>query len=257
MTLLGLHNPFDAPVYYIETVSSTMDVSRNLAGAGEPHGTVITAGFQEAGRGRGCGRVWEMERGLNLPFTVLLRFPSVEAIPAALTLRTGLAVSLAVEEFAPSLSSRVFVKWPNDILIDSKKLAGIICEADGGNVHIGIGVNFAQKEFPVHLQEKAVSVVLASGCSFSQDDRYVLLEKILIQLHSELAEVQDDSNFWKACLEKRLYKNGEQVVFIEGAAGSGKEIKGHLAGVGSCGELLIVPDGETTARSYVTGELKI
>jgi BirA family biotin operon repressor/biotin-[acetyl-CoA-carboxylase] ligase len=231
-----------------------MDLSRRLASDGEPHGTVITADFQEAGRGRGQDRSWQMNRNENLPFTLLLRYPHSGDIPSALTLRIGLAVSLAVEDFAPSLRGLVMVKWPNDILIGEKKAVGILCEADGGNVHAGIGINVAQKEFPPHLREKATSIALAAGMNIAPDDRFLLLEKILICLFNELEDAKAGES-WKNRLEQRLYKNGEQVTFIEGAAGSGMEVKGRLAGIGESGELLITPEGETQSRAFVTGEL--
>ncbi|WP_461245901.1 biotin--[acetyl-CoA-carboxylase] ligase [Treponema sp. R6D11] len=261
MTSLKISNPFNAPVYYEETVSSTMDISRKLAQEncphGAPNGTVILADFQEAGRGRKQDRRWEMERGENLSFTILLKFPGIEDIPSALTLRAGLAVCLAIEDFAPSLRGLCLVKWPNDILIKSargegyKKAVGILCEADGGNVHLGIGINAAQKEFPSHLKEKAVSIALAAERDISQDERYTLLENILSRLYSELSA----ANNWKARLEQKLYKKNEQVLFIEGVAGSGKEVKGILIGITDIGELLITPEGETKPRSFITGEL--
>jgi len=262
MTSLKIRNPFNAPVCHEETVSSTMDISRKLALEGAPHGTVILADFQETGRGRKQDRRWEMERGENLSFTVLLKFSSFEGIPPALTLKAGLAVCLAIEDFAPCLQGLCLVKWPNDILIKSvngesyKKAVGILCEADGVNVHLGIGINTAQKEFPSHLREKAVSIALAAGRDISREERFVLLEKILERLYSELDAAQcAGANTWKPRLEQKLYKKGEQVVFIEGAADSGKKISGCLCGIGDGGELLITPDGETQARAFVTGEL--
>jgi BirA family biotin operon repressor/biotin-[acetyl-CoA-carboxylase] ligase len=259
MKLLGIKNAFDAPVYYEERVSSTMDVSRELAARGEPSGTVIVADFQDAGRGRIEKRVWEMERGAGLAFTVLLPYPSIEAIPPALTLRTGLALCLAIEDFLPALKNAVQVKWPNDIMIKtlSKKTAGILTEADGGNVHIGIGINVGQKDFPAHLKEKAASLGMAAGLAIEPCQRFSLLEKILARLHSELwAEGPAGiSSTWHARLEARLFKNGEQVTFIEGAADSGKAVKGRLTGIGPDGELLILPDGEMQCRSFFTGEL--
>jgi BirA family biotin operon repressor/biotin-[acetyl-CoA-carboxylase] ligase len=196
-----------------------------------------------------------MERGLNLPFTILLRYPCIEEIPAALTLRTGLAVSLAIEDFAPSLKDAVKVKWPNDIIIGGKKTAGILSEADGGNVHIGIGINFAQKDFAGELREKATSIALAAKSDFLPEQRFNLLEMILTRLFSELESKEDKD--WKEPLEQRLYKIGEKVIFIDGAADSGKEVKGQLCGITECGELLIMPDGETGTRSFITGELLI
>jgi BirA family biotin operon repressor/biotin-[acetyl-CoA-carboxylase] ligase len=253
MTNLKIYNPFNAPVYYEETISSTMDVSKKMALEDELHGTVIITDFQEAGRGRIHDRIWEVERKTSLLFTILLRYPRIEDIPAAFTLRTGLAVSHAIENFAPSLKNRVMVKWPNDIMIDTKKAAGILCEVNDGNVHAGIGINVLQKEFPAHLNEKAASIALASGVEIASEERFLLLEKILISLYNELEE--KGSEDWNLRLVKRLYKKNEQAVFIEGAADSGKMVKGRIAGIGCCGELLIEQNEVKTIRSFFTGEL--
>jgi len=259
MKSLDLYNPFNAPVYYIDTVSSTMDVSRRLAEEDQPHGTVIIADFQESGRGRGQdqgqNRTWEMQSGVNLPFTVLLRFSGIKEIPPALTLRTGLAVSYSIEDFTPSLRGNVKVKWPNDIMIDSKKAVGILCEADGGNVHVGIGINVAQMDFPAHLQEKATSIALASGENISIMSRFVLLEKILLRIYDELET--DAGENWKSRLDERLYKKDENVLFIDGAVSSGKEVKGRLCGIGDNGELLVIPKDKKEPQSFITGELVV
>jgi len=130
---------------------------------------------------------------------------------------------------------------------------GILCEADGGTVHIGIGVNISQKEFPPSLAEKTTSIALASGTEIDDEQRFCLLEKILLRLYNEIETGAGED--WKHRLEQRLYKKNENVVFIDGAANSGREISGVLTGITETGELLIVPDGETAERSFVTGEL--
>jgi len=267
LKIINIKNPFNAPVYHEETVSCTMDISRQLASEGVTHGTVITADFQTAGRGRIRGRVWEMEREANLPFTILLRYPRVEDIPPALTLRAGLATALAIEDFASSICSDHFdvkVKWPNDIMIDGKKAAGILCEANDGDVFLGIGINVAQKIFPENLRNKATSILLSmnreqlavsSEQIIASDLRFLLLEKILLRLYNEL-EI-DAGKEWRSRLEQRLFKKGEQIVFAEGAADSGKIVKGRLSGIGEGGELLILPEGGTEVRSFINGELRI
>jgi len=234
-----------------------MDISKKMEKEGAAHGTVITADFQGSGRGRGRMRTWEMEKGLNLPFTVFLGYSNIDDIPKALTLRTGLAVSLAIEEAIPLLKEKVFVKWPNDIIINGKKAAGILCEASEGNVHIGIGINVLQKEFPLHLQKKATSLLLEAGgikpeAGNGEKFKYLLLEKIIAHLFNELKT----ENNWKARLQKRIYRIGEQVTFVDGGADSGKEIKGRLDGISDSGELLITPNGLHTPQSFITGELK-
>ncbi|MCL2184807.1 MAG: biotin--[acetyl-CoA-carboxylase] ligase [Treponema sp.] len=249
---LKINNPFNAPVFHEETVTSTMDISRKLQAQGQPHGTVITSDFQENGRGRIRGRLWEMQKGESLPFTVLFRFQSAEKIPSALTLRAGLAVALAIENSYASLLDLVKIKWPNDILINSKKIAGILCEAQSGNVHLGIGINTAQKEFPSHLKEKAASLALCANINIAYNDRFILLEKILLQLYNELETPLGED--WRARLEKRLFKKDENVIFIDGEADSGKEVKGILKGINNDGALIIETNGKIF--SFITGELR-
>jgi len=254
MQLLDIYNPFGAPVFYEETVDSTMTLSRELASQAHPHGTVIAADFQEAGRGRVPGRPWETEKGKVLAFTVLLRYPQSQDIPPALTLRSGLAVSLAIEDFLPALRGLAQIKWPNDIMLRQGKVCGILTEAEGGNVHIGIGVNFAQKEFPAHLQNKAVSIALAAGIDIEAQARFSLLEKILQRLHEAL--ILTDSDAWRRPIEERLYKKGERVNFAEGIAGSRQIVTGCLTGIGSDGELLLMTDKAEQPLAFFSGELQ-
>jgi len=271
MKRMKIHNPFDAPVFHEEAVSSTMDVSRKLADDGCVHGTVICADYQENGRGRIPERQWLTEKMKSLPFTILLRYGQIENIPPAITLRTGLAAIKAIGDFVLLMRGekdkdaekreplKLSVKWPNDIIIAGKKAGGILTEADGGNVHIGIGLNISQKTFPFFLAEKAASIAVSAAVDIKPDDRFLLLEKILLRLFDEL-EVkhpsQPEENNWKQRLEKRLFKKGEQVIFINGAAGSENTIRGTLTGISETGELLIIPEGEATPRAFITGELK-
>jgi len=264
MKVLNLRNPFGAKVYHEETVSSTFDIARHLADKNEGHGTVITADFQEAGRGR-LNRSWIAKRSESLLFTILLRYENYASVPEALTLRTGLAVSLAIEELstsprgevssAPLMSLPVKIKWPNDVMINSRKAAGILTEADGKNVYIGVGVNFAQSDFPEEHRSKAVSIAQVLP-GLPEDARFLLLENILDRLYCEI-ETQSASLHWRDRVLKRLYKNGEIVTFADGAADSVSLITGVLSGLGPGGELLIIPDGEKTERAFVTGELRV
>jgi BirA family transcriptional regulator, biotin operon repressor / biotin---[acetyl-CoA-carboxylase] ligase len=253
---LKLNNPFGAPIYHEETVSSTFDLARNLAEQGEPHGTVIAADFQKAGRGR-LNRPWVTERGKNLMFTIILRYAGASSIPVALTLRTGLAVSLAVEDLAPTLTGgSVRIKWPNDVMINARKVAGILTETDGKIVYIGVGVNVAQQEFPEEYRSKAGSIIQFFP-ALDEDACFVLLEKILSRLYKEIENLSAESNAWRERLLNRLYKKGETVTFAEGAADSKELVEGVLSGLGPGGELLIIPKGEEKARSFITGELRV
>ena len=277
MRLLSLRNPFAGAIYHEETLSSTFDAARVLAKRGEPHGTVITADFQEAGKGR-HNRPWKTEPGKNLLFTILLNYEDFSLIPQALTLRTGLAVSLAIEDLAPALTGFVKVKWPNDVMIDSGKAtgkmqaackaAGILTETDGNNVLIGIGVNVAQREFPEEYRSRAISIIQVMP-ELQENARFILLEKILCRLHEEIEKSPEETlsgelekftggeEPWQKALLGRLYKLGETVNFAEGPADSDRIITGTLSGINSRGELLIIPEGEDKERAFITGELRL
>jgi BirA family biotin operon repressor/biotin-[acetyl-CoA-carboxylase] ligase len=263
----GVSNPFGAPVYYRKTVTSTMDEARLLAAEGAASGTVIAAGEQSRGRGR-SGRPWQSAGG-NLFFTILLRFgePGPFSIPEALTLRTGLAVSLALEDFVPALRGSVLVKWPNDVMIlrqagerpAAGKAAGILTEAKGPLAFIGVGVNVGQREFPEELRAKAASIAIEAPGAVLEPA--LLLEHILVRLYDELMSgaalnVQAAGRRdWRERLLERLYMRGRRVRFIDGAADSGREVEGVLAGIGGGGELLIAVNGET--MPFITGELAV
>ena len=266
MKQIDLHNPFGGPVYHEECVSSTMDVSRALAAAGEPSGTVIIADTQESGRGR-RGRTWLSEK-TGLMFTLYLDFNDFKSIPEALTLRTGLAAALAIEDFIPDFSGHVKIKWPNDIMLCSSKnackTAGVLAECDGSKIFIGMGVNLLQQIFPAELQGKAGSL-LSFFLDYFHDKKFpdvfygvmhetawLLLEKILSRINGELNNPQ-----WKNLLEERLFKRGERIIFADGAAESQILISGVLTGIGDAGELLIIPDNESVPRAFVNGELKV
>jgi BirA family biotin operon repressor/biotin-[acetyl-CoA-carboxylase] ligase len=265
MQRLLMENPFGAPVYSKAVVSSTMDEARLLAEGGAPHGTVITAGFQEKGRGS-RNRSWSSGGG-DLFFTILLRYQGFDSVPPALTLRTGLAVARAVEDAAAGaegsgagLSGPVLVKWPNDVMIPLdgayKKAAGILTEGNGSAVFIGVGVNVGRIDFPPELRDRAGSLALAIG-SLPPQAPLMLLEKILAYLHEEIETPQSLSP-WRRRLEERLYKKGEAVRFTVGAADNLKTVEGVLRGIGPSGEIIIaagngVPGPE---QPFVSGEIE-
>ena len=148
---------FGAPHRHYRRTESTNDRARELAAAGAPHGTVVTASEQTAGRGR-QGRTWTAPPGKALLYSAILR--PLEEHHLALPLAVPLAVCAAAEELRPGSECRV--KWPNDIWLEKRKLAGILIEArpqDGWAV-IGIGLNLsiATEEFPPELRETATSL---------------------------------------------------------------------------------------------------
>lgn len=127
-------------------VESTQDEAHRLAGEGAPSGTVVIADAQRSGRGRG-GRRWASASGAGIWFSFIERPEDARALDV-LSLRLGLAAASALEPFA---TGAVRLKWPNDLVVDAEKLAGVLVEArwrDGAPewVTIGIGVNTARPD---------------------------------------------------------------------------------------------------------------
>lgn len=148
---------FGAPHRHYRSTDSTNTRARELAAAGAPHGTVVTAAEQSAGRGR-QGRTWTAPPGGALLYSAIVR-PLDER-----HLMLPLAVPLAVCESAAELQPGVEcgVKWPNDVHLDGRKLAGILIEArpqDGWAV-VGVGLNLAIEphQFPLELRDSATSL---------------------------------------------------------------------------------------------------
>ncbi|HEX6852346.1 MAG TPA: biotin--[acetyl-CoA-carboxylase] ligase [Candidatus Polarisedimenticolaceae bacterium] len=157
---------FVSRVIRLERTGSTNDDLRRLAAAGAPEGTVVIAGAQDAGRGR-LGRAWHSAPGLGLYLSVLLR----PRRPVAEAPRWALAAAAAGAEACEDLGVRgVEVKWPNDLLLDDRKLAGFLSEMralpDGSTeLVLGAGFNVAHRaeDFPAELGPFATSLALALG----------------------------------------------------------------------------------------------
>ena len=146
---------FGAPHRHFRQTGSTNTVARELAAAGAPHGTVVTAAEQTAGRGR-QGRTWTAPPDSALLYSAVLR--PLEARHSVLPLAVALAVCETAEVLRPGIECQV--KWPNDIHLEGRKLAGILIEArpqDGWAV-LGVGLNLSIAEFPEELRERAISL---------------------------------------------------------------------------------------------------
>ena len=143
-------------------VDSTQAVAFALAADGAADRTVVVAQAQTAGRGR-RGRLWIDEPGASLLTSIILRPRLTPARLPTLSLAAGVAVAEALERVTGRMPR---LKWPNDVLVDGRKLAGILLESRIGPsplVVLGIGVNLAQRVFPPDLAERATSVRLATG----------------------------------------------------------------------------------------------
>lgn len=153
---------FGAPHRHFKVTDSTNARARELVEAGAPHGTVVTAYEQTAGRGR-QGRAWTAPAGKGLLYSAILL--PLDERHLLLPLSVPLAVCEAAEALRPGIACKV--KWPNDVWLDERKLAGILIEAKPQDrwavIGVGLNLSIAPDEFPPDLRETAVSLFGSSA----------------------------------------------------------------------------------------------
>lgn len=172
-------------IHAFKTTQSTNRVAAQLALSGAPDGTLVVAETQTKGRGR-YSRSWFSPEKLGVYCSIVL-YPKIHP-----TLAPGLSLMSAValaETISKSGKINVGIKWPNDVLIDGRKTAGILTElsADGDKVNyvvagIGININHKSEDFPDELKNKATSIRISLG---KEVDRLELLKKFLFRFESE------------------------------------------------------------------------
>jgi len=238
-------------VHALDTTDSTQSEAQRLAAAGAPEGTVVTARHQRAGRGR-RGHDWWDAPGQSLLASVLLRPAGPVTIAPQLSLVGGLAVADAL---AAVTEVRARIRWPNDLLVDGRKVCGILAEAasDGmsagaGRLHhviLGIGVNLAQAAFPTPLADRATSVRLVTGRAPEVD---VVLAAVLEQLarHYEAWRTAGFAALRPAWLQRSTLP-GQIVRLPDGSDGVGMDVgaDGILVARAADGQLVHVVSGGT------------
>lgn len=205
-----------------------------LAAKGAPHGTTVVAEVQTAGIGR-HGHSWHSEDRGGLYLSIVLRIPG--AIPA-LTLALGIAVQEAVLEVTGITAD---LRWPNDVMINERKAAGILVQAVDGALVAGIGLNVNQQFFPPDLREMATSLRMESGQPWSME---TMLQRVrTLSLHHtqlSLAEIR-----WRF-EECSSYARGKAVE-VDG-------VTGVTVGLDSSGFLLV--QTATGVRTITAGGVR-
>lgn len=236
----------------LKSVGSTNDYLKQLGNSGCKNGTVAAAREQVGGKGR-LGRVWKSVKDENVMFSVLLRPKMAPSEVSAVTPLTGLAVCKALRELT-GLDCRI--KWPNDVIVGSKKLVGILTEMSAEfdaveYIIIGTGINVNQTEFADDIADKATSLRLEAGREF---DKNKLLAAVLNQMEEEF--VKCNLEFTGESLKEYTElcaTVGKTVSFYRG----GNKLSGTASGVAKNGELIVmlsdgseirINSGEVTAQ---------
>lgn len=258
-------------LYYRGETGSTNNDAKRCGEEGDPHGTVVVADMQNAGKGR-RGRGWQTIPGTALSFSILLRpaFPTERA--SMITLVMALAVAEAVEaalsenEGAASravLSSeaKVHIKWPNDIIVNQKKICGILTEMtitpeldEIQYVVVGVGINVnneSTREFQEEIREKVTSLRIEKGCRLN---RAALLQDVLCRFehhYQTFLETLTLSGLREA-YQARLQGLDDEVRVLDPAG----EYTGISRGINDRGEL-IVERGNGERVAVYAGEVSV
>ena len=216
-----------------ETDSTNAEIIRHLPSHPSGEGLVVIADCQTGGKGR-SGRVWHSAPGTGIYLSMLIQPKlSPEQLPIV-TLMAGLATAIAVNEFIPSPAQ---LKWPNDLLLNNKKIAGVLCEYHATKVPaviIGIGINVNHTQFPTDIKDIATSIKLESGLEIN---RTTLIKQLVTQLdfqYSELKSNKVQSLIDNWTLHSDLF--GKSISISKG----GQSITGKAVRLDNLGRLVIL-----------------
>jgi len=218
------------PRVHHRATDSTNERAKELARGGAPHGTLVTADEQSAGRGR-HGRKWTAPAGTAVLMSVILR--ELGKTQELLPLAAAVAVCEAAEAVAPL---HCHVKWPNDVWVDGRKLAGILIEGrpQEGWAVLGVGLNVTTREFPPELADIATSLAIAASAHAATP--LGTLDELLSALDRRLADTQA---VILAAWRERDALHGSAVRWTDG--------EGTAAGIDDSGSLLVETDSGTVA----------
>jgi len=239
-------------IEYYEELESTNTEALRLALENAPEGTVVIADAQSEGRGR-LDRIWESPPSLNLYLSVVLR-PDIPAAASSLVpLMIGVAVADIISKYGPG---QVRLKWPNDVLIDGKKICGILTEmrTKADRVHfiivgIGVNINMRKLDFPRGIRETATSLRILTECELDRIDVAIRLFESLerwyrIFLSGGEAAIREKWLQYADIIGKRI-----EVVF------KSETQRGTVVGLDEHGALLL--EGETGVQQVLAGDVYI
>jgi BirA family biotin operon repressor/biotin-[acetyl-CoA-carboxylase] ligase len=243
---------FGGTIHYLDTTDSTNSVAQQLARDGAAEGTVVIAETQAKGRGR-LGRSWVSPPHRNLYLSLVLRPPMAVAEAPRLGLVIGLATAETIAEWAP----RAALKWPNDVLIDGCKVAGILMEMEAEDdrvraviAGIGVNLNMTPDDLPAGVRDKAVSLSTAVGAPI---DRAAFAARLLGQLETRYDQcVQRGFATLRPAWERLSCLEGRHVEIDD----AGRRYRGIVAGLADDGTLRLLDSGGQEVR-VVAGDVTV
>lgn len=231
-------------LHFFAELDSTNERGLLIGREGAPHGSVVLAERQLAGRGR-RGASWFCGEGSGLAFSVILRPDSGRALWPRLSLVAGMAVARALE--GAGLSPEI--KWPNDVLVAGRKVCGILVEAEGAFVVVGVGLNVGAAVLPEDLREVATTLA-AVGAHEKKREEYLL--EIRSEILASMRLVGQEFALLLERVRSRCALSGKEIEFLEGT----RERRGFCEGIGEGGDLLIRVDGKLN-RYFAIDQIRV
>lgn len=246
-------------VYYDATDSTNLRI-RELGDAGAPHGTLAVADRQTAGRGR-RGRSWESPPGSSIYMSILLR-PDIPPDRAPmLTLVMALSVAEGIRQCMETggdsgNSLEIQIKWPNDIIISGKKLAGILTEMSSqvdyiNHVTVGVGINVNRTEFPEEIRETASSLCLECGHTVKRAPLIAAVMERLEDNYDIFLRTLDLSGLLERYSALLVNRDREVMVL-----GTKEQYRAYALGINSTGELIVRREDGSTEEIFA-GEVSV
>lgn len=235
-----------------EVIGSTNTTAMQMAEEGAPHGTLIVADRQDNGKGR-RGRGWVLPSGVAIAMSIVLKPEGMQPGNAPmLTLVSALAVVRAIRE---QTGIDALVKWPNDIVIDGKKVCGILTEMSTqmdyiNHIVVGIGINVHNVEFPEELRDRATSLFLVSGRHYSRAELTEAVCEYFEYYYEIFLRTEDMSELMEE-YGSFLANTGKRVRVLNPKG----EYEGVAKGISDRGELLVETD--TGLRRVDSGEVSV
>ena len=245
-------HPWAETAIWLPTVNSTNTYAAMLAKQGAPHGTVVLADHQSAGKGR-LGRQFSSPQGKGIYCSAVLRY---EIQPERLFSLTPIMAEAVRRAVAAVTGLQPQIKWINDLVLNGRKLCGILTELGTENgtisyVVVGIGINCSQLEedFPPELRQTAISLQQALG---KPVDREAVALELIRQIQLAADGFLDNPAFWMETYVNRCLTIGKDVRLIR----NGETRKAHVDGIDDRGALLVtLPDG--TKETVFSGEASV
>ena len=238
-------------IYYFDSIDSTNTKATELAEEGHPSGTLVVADRQTAGKGR-RGRSWESPTGIGIFMTLMLK-PEINPNNASmLTLVAAMATTRAIRRVT---GVPAMIKWPNDIVMNGKKVCGILTEMSAqfdyiNHIVIGIGINVHNEDFPEEIAKTASSLYLESG---QHIHRASLIEAFLEEfedVYAEYLKTEDMEGLQKE-YDAMLVNRGRQVRVLDPK----EPFEGKAMGITKKGELVV--DTWESRKLVSSGEVSV